>query len=734
MHHRFSFTFFVLITGIVATLFATKQAVHATPAEPYLVKDLYAFANNSATPSTLAAFNGTLYFEATSDTAHGLWKSNGTEAGTELVYPGLFNLRELTHVNGTLFFSAGDGTNGWELWKSDGTAAGTMLVKDIASGPTNSLPEALTNVNGTLYFIADDGVAGKELWKSDGTEAGTVLVEDIYPGATSSRPLYLTEMSGLLYFSACDDVNGCQLWRSDGTAAGTMIVTIIYVSDIYRPNQLTNVNGVLYFSALDLEHGEELWKSDGTAAGTTMVKDIFTSPAFYGSVPEHLMNVNGTLYFTAICCQDGSPTTATGRELWKSNGTAAGTVMVKNINPGAANMTDFDPLFTNINGTLYFVANDGVHGYELWKSRGTPASTVLVKDINAEGNPPSTIYYTNLTNVNGRLFFVVDDGIHGQELWVSDGTAGGTQLVKDIFPDGNGAMAGLDAELTAVDNRIFFHANDGVHGDELWAYDPFATVTIQLDSQPDHVRNVRYNGSAGIGTFYLDDPTTDDGDAFSNNKRLALAPGAYDITEAAASGWFLTAIACDAPGATVDLANRKVALTVTAGDQINCTFTDQRKAVITALKYDDRNRNGRRSSSEPFLNDWAMKLYSDPTTLLITQVTANTGRTRFDNLRPGVYTLCEEQQSGWYNVTPATNPAYGNQPCHTITAEPGKSIAAYFGNSTTPPVALTAATSDVGLLIADLPEDEAAEINVPETNDTEDIDMVKAIYLPLTFR
>jgi ELWxxDGT repeat protein len=734
MHQRSILSTFVLCTLLMLTFIMAYDHVHATPSEPYLVKDL--FANNSASPNILTSINGVLYFEGSSDSGRGLGRSDGTEAGTAIIYPGLVNLRELTAVNSYFFFAAMDGVSGWELWKSDGTTAGTMLVKDIMPGLPHSTPEQLTNVNGTLYFIADDGVVGKELWKSDGTEAGTVIVKDIYPGSTSSRPFDLTEMNGLLYFSACDDVNGCQLWKSDGTDAGTTIVTIIYVSDLYRPNQLTNVNGTLYFSALDIDHGEELWKSDGTAPGTVMVKDIFTSPAFYGSFPENLTNVNGTLYFTAICCQDGSPTTATGRELWKSNGTAAGTVLVKDINPGSGNMNAFDPYLTNVNGTLYFVADDGVHGYELWKSRGTAASTVLVKDINPEGNPPSTIYYNNLTNVNGRLFFVMDDGTHGPELWTSDGTASGTQLVKDIYPDANGAFAGIDPELTAVDNRLFFHAQDGVHGGELWAYNPFATVTIQLDSQPDHSRNVRYNGSAGIGTFYLDNPTTDDGDAFSSSKRLTLAPGVYEITEAAVSNWFLTGIACDAPSATVDLANRKVTLTVAAGDVINCTFTDQRKAMITALKYNDLNRNGRRSLSEPFLNGWTMKLYRDPATLLATQVTANTGRTLFDNLRPGVYTLCEEPQSGWTNVTPATNPDYGNQPCHTITADPGKSIAAFFGNSTTPPVARSAAADAAGVLISDLPEDETVEIVIPETNDeAEHTEAARNfIYLPVTRR
>jgi ELWxxDGT repeat protein len=294
-----------------------------------------------------------------------------------------------------------------------------FLVKDIypgASGPYpyNSSPNFLTDVNGTLFFIANDGTTGNELWKSDGTAAGTVLVKDINPGPEGSRSVFLTDVNGTLFFNANDGANGYELWKSDGTEAGTVLVKDIWPGAVGPipassvPANLTDVNGTLYFQCNDGSHGDELWKSDGTEAGTVLIKDInlgMIGLAPAGSYPENLTDVNGTLFFIAT---DG----ATGNELWKSDGTEAGTVLIKDIHPGA--IGSYPSLLTNVNGTLSFSAVDGANGYELWESDGTAAGTVLVKDINpgAIGSFPD-----KLTNVNGTLFFSATDGTTGNELW-----------------------------------------------------------------------------------------------------------------------------------------------------------------------------------------------------------------------------------------------------------------------------------------------------------------------------
>jgi ELWxxDGT repeat protein len=218
----------------------------------------------------------------------------------------------------------------------------------------------------------------------------------------------------------------------------TLLSGTPHVLAAIAPSQMVVIGSEAYFAANDGTHGQELWKTDGTTAGTIQVADI--NPGSAGSYPDNLTNANGELYFSA---DDGTH----GRELWKSDGTAAGTVMVADINPGSSSTPSN---LTNVNGELYFSADDGTHGRELWKSDGTVAGTTQVKDI----CPPTTqtYYYSgsygtfsqsividssnpsNLTNVNGKLYFSANDGADGTELWASDGTATGTTMVKDIHP------------------------------------------------------------------------------------------------------------------------------------------------------------------------------------------------------------------------------------------------------------------------------------------------------------
>jgi ELWxxDGT repeat protein len=163
--------------------------------------------------------------------------------------------------------------------------------------------------------------------------------------------------------------------------------------------------------------------------------------------------VGNTLFFRADNEVNGS-------ELWKSDGTAAGTVLVKDIRPGSSSSPSN---LTAVGNTLFFSANNGVNGEELWKSDGTAAGTVLVKDISPGS---SSSFPRNLTAVGNTLFFSAFDSVNGYELWKSDGTAAGTVLVKDISP---GSSSSFPSNLTAVGNTLFFRADDGVNGRELWA-------------------------------------------------------------------------------------------------------------------------------------------------------------------------------------------------------------------------------------------------------------------------
>lgn len=473
-----------------------------------LVRDISPLISGEGSlPNSFVDFKGGLFFAADAYNGGGdyLWKSDGTAAGTtqaadlgpRMSKP---NVRPFMVLgNSLLLFAFTDFSSNIELWTTDGTPGSAQKIKDI--GAIVSIgPDAFTDKR---FFVAKSQQFGEELWVTDGTITGTKVVRDIIPGSGGSFPTDLMPVGDELWFTAnspdgarslwktdgtttqrmiefphsgASDIvymNGqvyfftsysnpfpdmtitTELWKSDGTETGTTsIVEIVRgeePADDVGLYQMIVVDNTIFFTAQSEGHGTELWKSDGTAAGTQMVRDI--NPGTASSLPATLTDIDGTLFFTAIDSR-------TGRELWKSDGTAVGTQIVKDINSGSSNAFTVSRFFslTKIDNRIFFAATTEKEGIEAWISDGTRDGTKLLKDIN--GGTYDTFFYnyldTDFAKFNGNLFFAASDNMGtGTELWQTDGTADGTNLLKDIHA---GSASSYPAEFTPFNDMLFFTA------------------------------------------------------------------------------------------------------------------------------------------------------------------------------------------------------------------------------------------------------------------------------------
>ncbi len=224
------------------------------------------------------------------------------------------------------------------------------------------------------------------------------------------------------------------------------------------PKEFINYNGKFLFAASTADNGNELWISDGTKAGTKMVKDIYPGLPIGG--PEWFTPINGLIVFAAL--------DTNGEELWITDGTTNGTQMLKNIHPDCCVGSQPRNFFA-YNGKVYFHANDSLHGNELWVTDGTTAGTQMFMDIypGFVGSDPG-----GFTLFNGKMFFSASDSVHGHELWMTDGTISGTQMVKDInYTPSLPKASSLPYALTQVGNQLFFKAQTQTEGKELWVTD-----------------------------------------------------------------------------------------------------------------------------------------------------------------------------------------------------------------------------------------------------------------------
>jgi ELWxxDGT repeat protein len=389
-----------------------------------------------------------LYFPGR-DAEHGreLWSTDGTVAGTGLVVdlvpgPGDSQATPIGGVGGRLAFVACDTAHGCELWSTDGSAAGTQLVADILPGPGSSSPGGTgASAGGRLLLAADDGAHGRELWATDGTAAGTLLLDDLRPGAEGANPSDLAEIHGGAAVSTQGASWELRLWSTTGQPGSARLLAEFDRGEDHWVSDFRPVGDIdLFHFSWATSHfggGSELWRTDGSPGGTYRILEPL--PDRSPSYPRHLTPRSGGIVLAARGCDP----------ICASDGTEAGTTALEA--PEGLGVSDDCRIVPAGDGEAVLSAESPQLGFELYRTDGDVVS--LLRDISPDlyGSMPY-----HLTRAGDLVFFQADDGVHGVELWRTDGSTAGTTLVEDLAP---GEADAPPHALTPLFDRLWFGAD-----------------------------------------------------------------------------------------------------------------------------------------------------------------------------------------------------------------------------------------------------------------------------------
>ncbi|MGL6073005.1 MAG: hypothetical protein ACRC8S_02465 [Fimbriiglobus sp.] len=386
---------------------------------------------------------------------------------------------QLTVSNGKVFFISAVGSMGRQLWVTDGGAA--KLLMQLDSVPTQDLVanysgvqlgiSNLTDAGSKLYFSIDAPGRGQQLYWTDGTRENTKLVTTMVslafgegnPFNENRAVMPMMPMAGVngkVYFASGNGLTGNQLWVSDGTAKGTVQLTNAGIGGGYfsnslqtQPTDLTVVGNKVFFIAnpVDGGGGGGLFYTEGTAAKTKFVTGVSVSTSnqlYPGNVSSMLRRVgmvaaNGKVFFPGA-------DTPYGIQLYSSDGTEEGTqrlTLLGDMSEWYGDMGEYSARnaqiagLTTVGKQVYFSAFDRNQGRQLYVTDGTVGGTrVLTKLGDGKtvdgpfGGPPTGggASPTPLAVVGNQFLFVADDGVNGREVWVTDGTTKGTRMAVEL--------------------------------------------------------------------------------------------------------------------------------------------------------------------------------------------------------------------------------------------------------------------------------------------------------------
>jgi ELWxxDGT repeat protein len=400
---------------------------------------------------------------------------------------------------------AGDTT----LWQSDGSAASTAEVLDIDDNFSFDTQSAA--VGGKLVFVNADAERGAELWILDPEgDPPTGPFLELRPGQDSSNPHFHGVVGDQLFFTAQTGDDNFGLWVTDGTQATEIMVDVVPAVGFDNFRQW---NGEIVFleqigdgsSAPDV-----LWATDGTAGNTrridvpTLIDDGSTAGVANQS---SLLVVGDDIYYPAKASEaDGFELWKISTKIWKPNGIEFSQVTNENFQQGPANLT-------LVRNRLFFTATTDDVGNELWllDLQDSSAAATLAVDINTAPGGGSDPFW--LTSFDQKLFFVADDrtgneaepGAAGRELHYYDWADSTHGVVDEIRPGQDGAGAPESAfprSLIDAGGHLFFTADDGTHGRELWVGIPDGPdIAVEIDSFNPivHREGLIDFGSVGVG-------------------------------------------------------------------------------------------------------------------------------------------------------------------------------------------------------------------------------------------
>ncbi len=437
----------------------------------------------SSDPSNFILTDSILYFTATDQSGFSLWKTKGSDAIKVIsidVEPQSKTFANFRLVADTIFFIRSDAGNVSGLYT---IALARPVISFVKEVPAVS---ASITVNGKYYFVA-----GKSLFVSDGSESGTTILKTVGNAIDGFR-IYRDSLLFIADYRS--------LWKTDGTIAGTTLLLDFAPADWSYPFVLKNEffvmtgayypslgwtllkrrediqgfdtiyhdgadsvwgdgrrsgtgDNFIYFPADDGVHGVELWRSDGTGEGTMMVEDSYAG--INSTYPQSFILKGDSLYF-----RHGSLL-----YLYPGKGSSVYSMEILDY---------FNSQGIIFKGNYMFSETDDSTGVELRKHSGTYETKTTIKNINTA----TSASFSRITVAGDNLFFMADDRINGEQLWKTDGSPSGTSVVRE--KEDFSYMVDQVHSLNSFNNRLCFVATVNDYGPEPWITDGTAQNTYLL--------------------------------------------------------------------------------------------------------------------------------------------------------------------------------------------------------------------------------------------------------------